>query len=181
MIKLSKQPRLREGEFVVPVTAQEARALAEMLGTGKRVETSVRASVNRRSLAWNDYYWGHLVAQPVAYCNARMWNGRPLFFVNGEAREVTKDDIHNFHLGFLGQQEQIYGLLGNEPVRSYRSTRNLVHESKHRALTMQEVSTDFFQETIIAAWGKISEEELKLLPPGGVDRENMVEMANMYT
>ena len=181
MIKLSKQPRLREGEFVVPVTAQEARALAKMLETGRRVETSVRASVNRRSLAWNDYYWGHLVAAAVAYCNMRLWQGRPLWFVNGEAREVTKDDMHNFYLGFLEQQEHIYGVLGGEPVRSYRSTRYLVHESKHRELEMQEVSTEVFMETIIAVWRKISEGELELLPPNAVDQEKLAEMARMYT
>lgn len=178
---LSMQPKLREGEFVIPVTAQEARALAEILETGRRIETSVKAKVNRRSVAWNDYYWGHLVAAPVAYCNMRLWQNRPLWFINGEPREVTKDDIHNFHLGFLGQQEQIYGMIGGEPVRSYRSTRYLVHESKHREMEMKEVSTDFFMETIIQAWAKISEGELELLPPKAVDQEKLAEMARMYT
>lgn len=178
---LSNQPRLRDGEFVVSVTTRESRAIEEMLHAGRSIETNVKAKVNRRSIAWNDYYWGHLVAAPVAYCNMRLWQSRPLWFINGEPREVTKDDIHNFHLGFLGQQEQIYGMIGSEPVRSYRSTRYLVHESKHRELEMKEVSTEVFMESIIQAWAKISEGELELLPPNAVDTKKLAEMARMYT
>lgn len=97
------------------------------------------------------------------------------------ACEATKDDIHNFHLSFLAQQEQVYGMIGGIPVRSYRSTRYLVHGSSKAPLGINEISTDFFTETIIQAWAKISEGELELLPPSAISSKQLEEIARMYT
>lgn len=176
---LSNQPQLRGDELVTKLKPREIEYYRKI--RDRRMEIDLRPLLTFRSLAFNDYYWGHLVAQPVAYCNQRRWQGRPLWIVNGNAVEVFKDDIHNFHLGFLGQQEEVYGTLGGIAVRNWRTTKRIVHDSKHRKLELHEVTTEFFMETIIAAWSKISEGELELSPPQGVDVNTLQEMADMYT